>query len=494
MRTEQGTVLTAAPFQGARQRVLARPEYEGVFGLLLLSLLLISTVDEAAAPVLRGLVLVCFALLTVVNVGAAVGVYIGAVALFSVHHFAGQGSWVQRPDNYAFLLLVAYLAMARSFGRSAGAFGWTAIWIALLLLTAFVHLVAILGMAQMSAAMNQFTVSWFVRSFVMPLAIFVVLRRAALSAREGRALFLIVSVIAIYHAAISLLEVVGWHGLLVPPWLADPYLNPAFGSWRVGGLPMQPEWNAIDISLAFCVLLLRLDLVKTPARAAWLMAGGLCLLAIYFTYTRAAWLGLLFGGVPLFWHLSGTRGVTVRRRALFLAGVIGFAALVLFFPSDLLRSRAADAGTVFFRLSIWVAGLEMIVQHPFFGVGFGQFAEHVGSHLRDLAWIPSPDAAQGKVLAHNTFLSVGAEFGLIGLTLYLLALSGIYKAARGAAVAAWGQRGQSWVAGYCLVYLVNLQFITANEAVSNLLFFGVMGAVAGMRRDWGRPSEPAVRG
>jgi O-antigen ligase len=494
MRTEQGTILRASPFPAARERVLARPEYEGVFGLLLLGVLLISTLDEAVAPLARGLVLVCFALLTLVNAGAAAGVYIGAAALFSVHHFSGQGSWVQRPDNYALLLLVAYLAAARSFGRSAGAFGRTGVYIALLLLIAFVHLTAILGMAQMAAAMNEYYVSWFVRSFAMPLAMFVVLRRAALSPREVRALFLIVSVFAIYHALVSLLEVAGWHGLLVPPWLGDPESNPVLEGSRAGGLAMQPEWNAIDISLAFCVLLLRLDLVKTPARTAWLVGSGLCLLAIYFTYTRAAWLGLLVGGVPLFWHLSGARGVTVRRRALFLAAAAGFAALVLFFPSDVLRGRASDTGTVYFRLSIWVAGLEMMAQHPLLGVGFGQFAVHLGSHLRDLVWIPSSHAAQEGTLAHNTFLNVGAEFGLIGLTLYLLILSGIYKAARGAAVAAWGQRGKSWVAGYTLVYLVNLQFITAHKLTSNLLYFGVMGAVAGMRGAWGRPSDPGLRG
>jgi O-antigen ligase len=492
MRPEQGTVLTTTPFQGVGERALVRPEYEGVFGLVLLALLLVSTLDEALAPLPRGLVLVCFALLTVVNAGAAVGVYLGTVAVFSVHHFAGQGSWVQRPDNYMFLLLVAYLATARSFGHSPGRFGRTAVYIVLLLLTAFVHLIALLGVAQMRAMMNQFLVSWFVRSFVMPLAMFVVLRRAALSPREVRSLLLLVSAFAVYHGVVSLLEVAGWRGVLVPPWLADPEFNTALGSPRAGGLPMQAEWNSIDISLAMCVLLLRLDLIRSPIRVAWLVGAVLCIVAVYFTYTRAAWLGLLVGGVPLFWQWSGAQRITVRRRALFLAVVLGFAALILFMPSDVLRRRAGDASTIYFRLSIWIAGLEMIAQHPLFGVGFGQFAEHVGAYLRDLVWIPSSDAAQGSALAHNTFLSVGAEFGLVGLTLYLLALLGIYRAARAAAVTAWGHRGRSWVAGYTLVYLVNLQFITAHKLTSNLLFFGVMGAIAGMRGSWGRWPQPAA--
>jgi O-antigen ligase len=257
---------------------------------------------------------------------------------------------------------------------------------------------------------------------------------------------------------------------------------------------MQPEWNAIDISLAFCVLLLRLDLVRTPARAIWLVGCGLCVLAIYFTYTRAAWLGLLIAGVPLFWNLSASRGVTVRRRALYVASALGFAILVYFIPSDVLRARASDSGTVYFRLSIWVASLEMIAQHPILGVGFGQFAEHLGLHLRDLVWIPSADAAREGTLAHNTFLSVGAEFGLVGLALYISILVGLYKSARDAAIAAWGPQGQSWVAAYTLVYLVNLQFITAHKLTSNVLYFGVMGAIAGMRGSWGGQQRPSDAG
>src|SRR5687768_7786427 len=127
VRTEQGTLPRTSSFPRAGERILARPEYEGAFGLLLLGMLLISTLDEAAAPVACGLVLLCFAPLMFVNAGAAAGVYLGAVALFSVHNFAGQGSWVQRPDNYLFLMLMAYLAIARSFGRSVGTFGWTGV-------------------------------------------------------------------------------------------------------------------------------------------------------------------------------------------------------------------------------------------------------------------------------------------------------------------------------------------------------------------------------
>jgi O-antigen ligase len=129
----------------------------------------------------------------------------------------------------------------------------------------------------------------------------------------------------------------------------------------------------------------------------------------------------------------------------------------------------------------------MVKEHPLFGVGFGQFTGHMRSFLRDLDWIPSLSAYQGGTLAHNTTLTVAAELGLVGLTLYLFTIRGAFRAARDAAGAAWGEAGRTWVAGFTLVYLVNIQFITAHELITNLLYFCVMGAIAGMRDPGGRP-------
>jgi O-antigen ligase len=462
------------PLRG--EGIVVRPAPEGLYGLLLVAMLLVSTVDDALAPVARGFVLACFPLLTVVNAGAAVGVYIAAALVFSVQ-YAGQGSlsWVQRPDNFALLFLTFYLLVGRCFGRSVGAFGSTAVAVALLLVTASIQLVSIVGL-------DTLILNWFARMFVIPLGLFVLLRRVALSPSELRALFLVVAVMGIYIAAMSVFEVFGWHSLVVPPWLRD---NHPFGTGRAGGLAMQPEWNAIDISLAFCVLLLlRLNRDQATGGVGWLAGCGLCLLAIYFTYTRGAWLGLVVGGVPLFWQMSAARGVTVRRRALFVASALGFTALAVFFPTDILQARTSDADTVYFRFNLWVAGLRLAAEHPLLGVGFGQFSSHVGSYVRELGWIPpmtGPGQEFGGNLAHNTLVSVAAELGLLGLTLYVFIISGVYRAARAAAGTAWGQPGRSWVAGFTLVYHTNVQFITAHWLTSNLLYFGIMGAIAGVR-------------
>jgi O-antigen ligase len=472
MRSE--ALASASLRSYAQHSVPGRAALEGAFGVLLVAWMIFSTVDEALGPTTRALFVGCFAALTIVNVGAATAVYIATALVFSVHHSGGDLSYVERPDNIAFLFLTAYLVAGRGFRRSAGRFGSTATVIALFVLTAVIHLIALVGV-------EWFWFAWFARMFGIPLTLFVLLRRAALSTGEVRGMLVIMAALSIYLAVVSLLEVVDWHGLILPPWIADPDFNPIYGAARVGGVAMQAEWNALQMSLGLCVLLLVLAHGRSGARIGWALGAALCLVAIYFCYTRAAYLGLVVGGIPLLWQRAAGAGTTIRRRMLFLAGVIGFAGFVLLFPSQMLQDRVSDTGNVYFRLNIWAAAVGMIKENPLFGVGFGHFSWRMLSYLRDLGVIPSMGPYAEGNLAHNTTLSVAAELGLVGLTLYGLVIWGVFKVSRDAAGSAWGQVGRLWVAGFTLVYLVNIQFVTAHMLGPNAMYFGVLGAIAGMR-------------
>ena len=464
MRAVPAAIPRAAPL---------RPDYDAGFGIILLGIFLASSVDQVGlAPPLRALGLVGFAVLVVLNAGAALGVYIGAATIFSMHHFAGQGSWVQRPDNYALLMLVGYLAFARSFGRNVGRFGWTVPAVIVFVAVSMLRLVD-LGL------FRTHEVSWFMRMFAIPLALYVVLRRAALSLREIRALVRVVAALGVYLGIMSLVEAAGLYSLLVPPWIGDPFFNDFFGLARVGGLFMQPEWNALVLSLTFCAIVMRYEHSRGLYRASWILGGLLVLVAVYFTYTRAAWLGLILAGVPVFWSASAKRGVTVRRRALFLAFCLCFLAVTVLFPSDMTRGRMQDTGTIVYRLHIWAAGGQMILEHPLVGVGFGQFLYHVGRYGQ-VAALPQIQDPEGLGdLAHNTALSVAAELGLVGLLLYLFIMVAVYLAARRSAAVLWQEKGLLWVAGFAIVYVVNTQFVTAHQLVPNALYFGTMGAIAG---------------
>ena len=65
------------------------------------------------------------------------------------------------------------------------------------------------------------------------------------------------------------------------------------------------------------------------------------------------------------------------------------------------------------RFLIWHSSIEMIKDHPIMGVGFGEFEQNYkGKYISDDA----KERWQGH--AHNTYLQLWAETGVIGLTIY----------------------------------------------------------------------------
>ncbi|MCL4535056.1 MAG: O-antigen ligase family protein [Bacteroidetes bacterium] len=104
-------------------------------------------------------------------------------------------------------------------------------------------------------------------------------------------------------------------------------------------------------------------------RWAW---GAACLamgVAVVLTYSWGAWLGL--GAAALFVGAAGG-----RRRLARMAGAVAPAGLglVLLAGGERLRSHLAlDEGTTFLRLRLWESALNMLRDHPVFGVGLDNF-------------------------------------------------------------------------------------------------------------------------
>lgn len=61
------------------------------------------------------------------------------------------------------------------------------------------------------------------------------------------------------------------------------------------------------------------------------------------------------------------------------------------------------------RIVIWKGAVEMIKDHPFFGVGYGLFSSRISSY-----------APIGEMDAHNTYLILAAEMGILALVIFLI--------------------------------------------------------------------------
>ena len=74
-------------------------------------------------------------------------------------------------------------------------------------------------------------------------------------------------------------------------------------------------------------------------------------------------------------------------------------------------------GTLHDRTRIWKAGLKVLKQHPILGVGSGAYPKAVEP------WLGVPKVAGFQYVAHNTFLSVLVECGLVGFAIFALLLA-----------------------------------------------------------------------
>jgi O-antigen ligase len=162
-------------------------------------------------------------------------------------------------------------------------------------------------------------------------------------------------------------------------------------------------------------------------------------------------------------------------------GVLAMA-VVMLFPTQYAASRLEDDVSAYYRINLWYGGLKMAAEKPLLGFGFGQFRENIYRYHEPVAGVTyTPIPSTGQV-AHNTIVHVLVEHGLLGLLLYGWIFFRVVTRARDSSVFIFSDQGSRWVLGLALVYLINAQFIVAYESVTNLIFYGTLGLIAGLEK------------
>ena len=146
-------------------------------------------------------------------------------------------------------------------------------------------------------------------------------------------------------------------------------------------------------------------------------AAALAICAILLTASRSALIASLIGFAyaALTWRRSqrAHRLASALLLALLVLGAIWLAPVhsrqrLATLPAELTE------GTLHKRTRIWKAGLKAFKRHPFIGVGSGAYPQAVRP------WLGTPPLTGHEYVAHNTFLSVLVECGVIGLGWFAL--------------------------------------------------------------------------
>jgi O-antigen ligase len=121
---------------------------------------------------------------------------------------------------------------------------------------------------------------------------------------------------------------------------------------------------------------------------------------------------------------------------LYVVGSAALAVMLLAFPSVggsaverwMTLSQVQSAETWSGRWSSWQGALDVIASHPILGVGAGNFAEAAFQYSEVVAQ-NSIEKGDYASWAHNIYLSVASQVGLVGLILFLGVLFFLFKTA-----------------------------------------------------------------
>jgi len=177
------------------------------------------------------------------------------------------------------------------------------------------------------------------------------------------------------------------------------------------------EYLAAIIPYAiFLILIVR----KKKKKILYLFALMFFLFHLFLTFTRASWMAFFFSAVLSFLLL---KKIKLNYKILTIIGLI----FITVFPSVIFSDTTGfTRGSVRSRMLIWKGTLLMIKNNPVLGVGTGNFeiAYPFWSAGREDVFRPLGARVAN---AHNDYLEIAAENGIIGLLFFLFLVFTIFK-------------------------------------------------------------------
>lgn len=200
-------------------------------------------------------------------------------------------------------------------------------------------------------------------------------------------------------------------------------------------------------------------------RCLYLLAAVLCTAAMILSQARGPWVGAAAALLVVSYVMRDR--LFASRKTVLCGLIIIFLVVGSMLPLYMQRAKSLTDPwypSNYYRLYIWESAINMIKDYPLTGVGFDQFRE-----ICNPKYVSPFTPERYHPHAHNSFLMMGAETGLIGLLAFLYLLLRIYK---------WLiQICRSNPTGYNVAILAMLVAITINSMVDNFFWAAYLAKI-----------------
>jgi len=213
----------------------------------------------------------------------------------------------------------------------------------------------------------------------------------------------------------------------------------------VGGMFENPNdlATALDILLPFAVALTLIS--KGLARLFYLVCAAALAVGVLFTLSRGGFLGLIAASGVLLWKLGRWRRMKTTLGVALLCGILlavmpgGYGARI----ATIFNTEQDQTGSAQQRRELLERAASIAITRPIFGVGMGNFPIY---SIRDKP-------------AHNAYLEIAAELGVMGLIAYLIVIFAPMRSLRRIERQTRGMRSKNEKEMYWLSVSIQAAFI-----------------------------------
>lgn len=276
---------------------------------------------------------------------------------------------------------------------------------------------------------NGLPVSRLLFFYLLPLALYLVVRTAKLNQLDLAVISTALGALAIYLALTGIAEIKQVHAVVFPRYIIESTGTEFFGRGR--GPFLNPVSNGIFQVAGFCCIMFWWPRASHRFRLAILATALLVAIGCYATLTRSVWVTLFLVVGIGFWLTTSQS----QKGAFVIAAVL---ACIMLFPmiGDKLVSFKRDKDvsvadmedSAKLRPLFFSVAMRMFEERPLLGCGFGQYAREKYPYLQD-AYTGKPLTKTREYLQHNVFLAYLTELGLAGLSMLLIMLGVMARSA-----------------------------------------------------------------